>query len=599
MAVRELTMVLICVCVLAAPALAQGYPTEGQLLTNPGFDTDANDDGIPDGWNTDAARAQLREKQFMGGDRELVSVGDAYVLATQDITLEPGEEYTVSFSARGSGGGLAGALIVHGQDQPVREMPLLWRAEVEEDYLTYLVSFTAPNPVARLYIYNCAKKGQVAYDWVSLVKGKSDQAYIRQFRFGDRDMPITEPVVREHTPWATPLAGGPIRAFVSLYRYQTVRELVELAQRFELDYDVVEGGYTGDSMCSPNGHQMMRELAAGNYEVYVIASRMSEGVDKAVKRNVEAGAGLVVISGFGRITPYCNKDDLQVVGRGDPLLRDIPFDLMPQILAEVRTGMLGQGRVVWLNFPTDISRVWGVWPVENSHAAYMTREMRYWEYWHALIARTIQYAARGESPVENNLATGADHPAITVTGAPPGATCDITLRSTRELRWGEPDLTFPTQTAPVGGGTVPIAVPPNLPDGDALMDVTVRDADGGALWWGSPLRISSEQEATIAEIVQPQESWEPGDAVSATVNIEGAPEGASLQARLVDAYGRVIAQSSQDAAAQVQVSLTPPADQVLCVGHKLFLKLMRGPEEVDSAWTDVYFPRRANQDPAD
>jgi hypothetical protein len=235
MTIRELMLVLAFLCVLVVPAMAEGYPTEGQLLTNPGFDLDADEDGLPDGWATDAKRALLREKVFMGGDRELVSIGETYVLATQDVALEPGETYTISFSARGEGGATAGALLLHGKDAPTREMPVLWRVPVETDYLTYMVSFEAPNPVARLYLYNVAKKGRVSYDWVSLVKGKPDRAYIRQFNFGERDMPITDPAPTERTPWGTPLAGGPIKSFVSLYTIRPVRELVELAQRVELD----------------------------------------------------------------------------------------------------------------------------------------------------------------------------------------------------------------------------------------------------------------------------------------------------------------------------------------------------------------------------
>lgn len=595
---RNSLMILIALCLPAVPALAEGYPTDGQLLTNPGFDIDANEDGVPDGWNADTGRTLLREKVFMGGDRELVSVGESYVLATQDVALEPGETYTIAFSARGEDGATAGALLLHGKDAPTREMPVLWRVPVETDYLTYMVSFEAPNPVARLYLYNCAKTGHVSYDWVSLVKGKPDRAYIRQFGFGERDTPIEEPVVTEHRPWGIPLAGGPIKSLVSLYQFRTVRELVELSQRVELDYDVLEGGYTGTSLTAENGHRMMQRLADREYEVYVIASRLDERLDKDIKRNVEEGAGLVVLSGFARLSRYCDVESLQVADRSHPLLAAIPWDHMPaHILNEVRVGALGEGRVVWLNFPTDVSRVWGVWPVENSHEAYMSREMRYWEYWLALIGRSIQWAARGESGIEVSPADG-DTPTLRIVGAPAGATVDITSRFERELRWGDPDLVCATQTSPVGDGLVAVELLHELRGGATLIDVTVRDAEGGALWWGCPLRIEREQEATITTITQPQDSWEPGDTVTAPVTCEGDPAGLTLDARLVDAYGRLVAEESVPAAAEATVELTPPAKQILCVGHKLFVTLMDEAHEVDSAWTDVYFPRRGYEDAA-
>ncbi len=572
-------------------ALAQTYPTDGQLLVNPGFDTDADENGVPDGWSTSPERALLREKVFMGGDRELVSIGNTYVLATQPIKLEPGETYTVAFRARGAGGGTAGALIVHGKEKPTREMPLMWNIALDEEYAEYWAPFKAPNPVAVLYIYNVAKKGQVSYDWVSLIKGKPDRAYVRQFRFGERDDPDEDPVILPHTPWATPLSGGPIKAMVALYNYRTIRELVELSQRLDLDYDAVEGGYTGESLCSPTGRRLMRRLNAGEYEVYVVASRLDERLEKEIRAKVEAGAGLVVISGFGRLGNYCDKDDLQVADEDHYLRRDLPWSAMPShILNEVRFGKLGEGRVAWLNFPTDVARVWGVWPVENDHAAYMSREMRYWEYWHAFIARAIHWAARGESGIKVELATSAQEPALRITGAPEGATADVAIRHSRELRFGAPDLKYPAQSAPAGNAPVTVGIPADAPDGQLLADLTVRDAKGGALYWGS-LLIDRPQQARIAELTLDREYYEPGDTVTATVTCDPVAEGLQLRARLADAYGRAMAEAEQPAGEATALRISPPADQILCVGHKLFVQLLRGEHEVDSAWTDVYFPR--------
>lgn len=600
MVLTRMALLLMLTGLAACAALAESYPTQGQLLTNPGFDLDQDNDGVPDGWSTDTGRMLLREQVFMGGNRELVSVGDNYVLATQDISLEPGQIYTISFRARGEGGGLAGALIVHGPERPTIEKPLLWRVPVEEDYLTFAATFEAPNPVARLYIYNCSRQGKVSYDWVSLTKGRPDRAFIRQFSFRAEDIPITEPVVTDHTPWARPLSGGPLRAFVSLYVLQTMRELVELGQRIELNYDVMEGGYTGDSNSALNGNRMTQRLANREYEVYLVASRLSEELDADIKRNVQEGAGLVVLSGFGRLERYCARDDLQAVDRDHPLLQALPWDFLPaEILREVRVGQLGAGRVVWLNFPSDVARVWGVWPVKVDQADYMSREMRYWEYWLALIGRALQWAARGDNGVRVEAAPGTA-PALRITGAPPGATVDVTLRHCRELRWGEPELKYPTQTLPVRDGLVPLKLPDtDRPDGISLVDVTVRDAGGGALWWGAPLRVETPQAATITGITQAQATWEPGEVVRASVTLEPAPPaGLVVNARLVDAYGRLVAEDSRPGAPTVTVELAAPAPHVLCVGHKLFVKLLQGRHEVDSAWTDVYFPRRGYEDPA-
>lgn len=590
-ALQASVAVLLLIPMMAAPAVA--YPIEGQLLTNPGFDLDEDGDGIPDGWSTSGERATLQEIVFMGGNNALVSVGDTYVLATQDVTLEPDETYTISFSARGSGGGTAGVLLLHGEDRPVREMPLIWRSPVDEEYTEVGRTFKAPNAVARLYIYNTARKGEVAFDWVSLTKGEATRSYVNTVTFGERDMPDTDPVVREGMmPWGNPLSGGPLRAMISIYVFNTMRDTVELGQRLEMDADVMQGGYVGDLLYSLNGGRIMRTMDEDGYEVYVIASRLDERFEGEVREKVEAGAGLVVVSGFGRLGNYCAKEELEVVGADHPLMRDMPWEFMPaEILSEVRVGQIGEGRVVWLSFPNDVARVWGLLPVQLGHNDWMTREMRYWEHWYGFMARAARYAARGDS----GISLVREGEAIRVIGAPAAATVEVTPRHTRELRWGEADLSWPTQSFAAGAPITPV-VAEQPPDGPMIFDVVVRDADGGALYWGS---VADEaQPGPITELALDREWYEPGGMVRVTVTAAEQPAASVLQAGMVDAWGRTIAEATAPAATETVLELAPAAEQVLTAGHKLFVKLLaQDGHEVDSAWTDVYFPAVANEAP--
>ena len=589
---RRPTIVLF--VLLAIPAFAADYPVENQLLTNPGFEIDENADGIPDGWTTDDSRSRLQEIVFMGGNNALTSVGETYVLATQDLQLEPGETYTVSFRARGSGGGMAGALIVHGEDEPTAEMPLLWNVKLDDEYTEFGRSFEAPNPVARLYIYNIAREGEVAYDWVSVTKGEPSRAYVNSFDFGPRDTPITEPVVREGiTRWANPLAGGPVRALIDVYNYRPVREVVELAQRFEMDYDILDGGYAGDAICSPDGRRVMRTMDEDGYEVYVIGGRLDANFEESIREKVEAGAGLVVISGLGRLGNYCTPDDLQPIDGDHYIMRDLPWDYMPaHLLEEVRVGQIGEGTVVWLNFPYDRSRIWGIVPVETGdYAAWTTREMRYWEYWYAFMARAIYYAARGEGEV--TLSEDAD--AIRVAGAPAGATVEITPRHTRELRWGEPELLAEPRVLPAEA-PFGIGWRNEFPAGDLIYDLTVCDADGSTLYWGARV-TPHEQVATIESIDLSADFYEPGDTATAAIAVADPPADATVHARLIDSWERVIAEANAPAAGQVTLEMVPAAEDILTTGHKLFVKLMLDGREIDSAWTDVYFPAINNDSP--
>ncbi len=585
---------------MVSAAFGQGYPVEDQILTNPGFELDADEDGVPDGWNTGPDRAVRRETVFMGGGYELASVRDSYVLATQEIRLEPGETYTIAFSAKGSGGGQAGALIVHGEETPTSEMPLIWGVPLDEEFSEFGRTFQAPNPVARLYIYNTAREGEVVYDWVSLTKGEADRAYIGSFDFGERDTPIEEPVVRQHRTWATPLPGGPIRSLVTLYNYRTVREVVELSHRLAMDYNIVTGDYDGTSLTSPDGREVQRTMEEGGYEVYVVSSRLDDRFEEEIRANVEAGAGLVVISGFGSLEQYCDLEDLEEVTDDHYLVRDLPWEHLPaEILRAVRVGQIGEGRVVHLDLDPESSRAWGIMPVENDHTAWMNREMRYWEYWFAFLARAVYYAARGgndmrikESPDHNTIGFGGVSPEL----RDAAETIEVTVRHSRELRWGEPDLSYPTQTLHVGGdGT--FAFPEDIPDGELIIDVIIRDANGAALYWGC-ITTPDDRAARITEIDLGQDSYVPGDTIVAAVSIVPAPPaGTMLEARMVDSWGRVVAETQIDAEERASLVLQPPAEMLLTTGHKLFVKLMQDGHEIDSAWTDVFYPQIGNAAP--
>ena len=83
--------------------------------------------------------------------------------------------------------------------------------EAEEARRTYeeiVRTFIAPNPVARLYIYNVARtKGTVYYDYVSIRQGGPDRVIIPQLSLRRIDRPLEPPPQRRHIDWASPLPG--------------------------------------------------------------------------------------------------------------------------------------------------------------------------------------------------------------------------------------------------------------------------------------------------------------------------------------------------------------------------------------------------------
>ncbi len=579
-------------------ALAQ----EGEeLLVNPGFDLDADHNGLPDGWSTSAKQIRYREKQFMGKDYEILSQPGAYVLATQPIKLEKGQKYTLRFTARGEEGALAGALIVHGEDRPRREMPLMWNVGVTERYEEYITIFTAPNPVAVLYIYNIAKKGTVYYDSLSLRKGVPDHALISQLSFKPIDRPVGPPPETPHIAWASPLAGGPVKAFFTIRSFRCLRDVVELAQRLDLDYDVVDTGYQGQMLASETGRRATKRLKDGYYEVYVVPSRVPEALVKDIRKSVEAGAGLVVIEGFGQSAKFADKAAWQEASRDHFVRQGVPWEVMPaKILSGVAVGRLGQGRIVRLSFPLDVSRVWGLWPVENGLASWRRRQFEYWEWWESLLARTIVWAAGREGRARLRLAKATPE-AFTVEGqnAPQGATISALVRSGREIRFDGGLLRKSYhKLALERDGRCRIAIPADLPQGLVLADVILKEGQGRVVTWAS-FAQPRQQAARLTELTLDAEAYDPGAVAKLTVTLE-APKAvdAEVEVRLIDAFGRVVARQTKPLAlkaGQQQARLAVPLGRAITVHHKVFVRVLVGGQEATSKWVALMIPRLARE----
>lgn len=562
---------------------ATGQDNDREVLANGGFDVDADQDGRPDGWNVDPQRIVYREIVPFGRDYEIVSRPGEYVLATQDVRLVPGETYTVVIEARGSGGGTAGALIVHGETKPVTEMPLIWRQRVIEEYATYAATFQAPNPVARLYIYNVARVGEVAYRRVSLIRGTPDYPLVRDLSFGAEMDPAEPPAETPHHPWATPLAGGPIRTLFALYSFRSIREHVELANRIELDYDLLHTGVGGKDASSPTGRRAQQRLIANEYHLYVVANTLPEAFRIHIARAVEAGAGLVLCQNLGRATGLFDPQALEVVGPDHYLRRDLPWGLLPADLPrEVRAGELGGGRVVWLDYPTETTRVWGIWPVLNTQEDYRTRTLHHWEYELAFLARCFAWAARREQDVRLSATADAGGVRATVDGAPADARLELTLRSGREVRFPGPDLAFAPVVA--AAPTVAASWPEGFPAGGAVADLRLLDADGTVLYWGG-VPIERPRPGAFAELEITPRRCARGDPVTVAASATAAGR---IEASLSDAFGRVYARQAVDGD---RARIVLDTSRSLSAGNKLFVRLVGADGlEWDSRWVDIFLP---------
>jgi len=590
-------MVLTWLLLLALLVPVRAQEADGELLANAGFNEDADADGLPDAWNASLDKVAWHEKAYMGKDYELVSKPGTYVMATQPIRLEPGEKYTLSFRARGEQGGIGGALIVHGPEKPTREMPILWNVNLTEDFEEYVGTFVAPNPVAVLYIYNIAKdKGTVAYDSVSLRKGDPDHTIIGQISLRPVDQPVEPALDTPHIPWATPTPEGPVKAFATIRTFRCEREFLDLCQCVDMDYDLIHTGYEGDQCVSETGRRATKRLQESYYETYVIPSRISGRLLEDIKGRVQAGAGLVIVEGFGQAGKLMDVQALQEAPAEHYVRAGVPWDMMPEkVLSSVQVGELGKGRVVRLQFPLDRSRVWGILPYDTTLAPYQTRQFEYWHWWTSVLSRAILWSAHREGQTKLAVVqTTPDAIALSTTDAPQGATARYMVRSARELRFDAPPLRTEMLQAPVRADeSLRIEIPDTMPGGPVIADVMLLDAGGSVLDFGS-FTTDRPQKARIVEVAADKQACAPGETPQVSLKLTADGEvAATIECKVIDPFGRVVwqEQTTQSLpAGESSVTFTPDLSKALRTHCKVFARVLWDGAEQDSRWCGLLIP---------
>ncbi|MEN6344151.1 MAG: beta-galactosidase [Armatimonadia bacterium] len=572
-------------------ALAQDAPEE--LLKNPGFDLDADGNGMPDDWSTSPQTAKWQEVTYLSRNYELASRPGTYVVATQNVTLKRGQKYTLRMRLRGVDGASGGALIMHGPERPSIEQSIVWNLEPAATYEEYVATFTAPNPACRLYIYNVSRQGMIFYDSVSLREGEPKEVLIQQLHFPAIDRPAEPLETQDYISWANPVAGGALKTLCVTRALQSSREWSELDLRLQMDSDLLVTGYEGEMLVSPTGRQAMRRLQEGFYEVYVVNARMGEGLRAEIARRVSAGAGLVILEGFGIASKFLKPQDLTEVPAEHWLRSGYPENRMPEILRpSVQTGKLGQGRVVRLSFPVGANRLWGCLAADTSRAAWWSREFAEWEWSFCQLSRAITWAARGEPATRLSLESATGQALqVRVEGASAGSKLRVTLRSSREVRFDGPWRREPAQELPVGAdGRVSVPVPAGLPEGPVIADVTLLDAGGLAVNWGS-FWVDRPQATTLAEVTTDRAAYAPGEPVKVTAKLQTpAATGTELVARVIDAFGRVVSEARLQVDGRDSVSLDLPGWSPLGVHHAVWVQAMTGGREQDSHWIPLRIP---------
>ncbi|MBR4220192.1 MAG: beta-galactosidase [Victivallales bacterium] len=560
-----------------------------ELLKNSGFEVgEAN--GLPAAWTCDDAGLSRHELADFGGNYVVDAKPTAYCIATQNITLVPGKQHTVTARLRSTGSGRGGVLLLHGEKKPTREMPLIWNADTEGQYITLTRTFTAPNPQCRIYTYDLSKTGNVSYDFVSLREGEPDEMIIRQFGLREIDKPLTPPPVTEHIEFASKLAGGPLRTLFFIPTLRVQREINELTERIEMDCDVVgTGNASCTEMASFTGNRANSRLKENFYESFVFSARASAKVQSSVLAKVKAGAGLVFICGNAAPEEWKALTGWKALPKNDPIWQLFPMKSFPDkdLLAGIWTTTYGEGRVFRIVFDKEAASVFSLLPCRrDGQTVWLRRQEAYWENWYALLGELIHRSARGESKTTIQ-ANGRN-----LTFSPDVKKLQVVFQYKNELRFdGEPTRRSKPAIQEVFNGKAIL-----LPSRDNLSGYAVLsalDENDKTLAWKviefgnvSPL-LAFDNPAT--EVCQPNASPTVCFRPTAKCNLENI----TLRIRLIDPYKQVLEQkelSLPNITPNMVVKVPIPTSKATTAFNRIEVILLKNGVEMERIWKPLMIP---------
>lgn len=373
---------------------------------------------------------------------------------------------------------------------------------------------------------------------------------------------LSRAVVTPHVPWANPLRGGPIKA-LTLTDDQNAREIIELAQRLELDFTYVkfrtmfetEWLYQGDRSIPTLEHAQRRLLEALNeneFDLILLAGlkwdhHFTPEIRERIVELVRGGTGLIFIEpdGFSAGEPLAEamgiaeNRSMWNFHRWQPvaehyLTNALPWSIFPltrrmdyttwpagEVLATCGEGdaerplmvasQLGEGRVLALTYDVLTHELSyrgyaGITPTLSYRGKWLRDEFaamtwEYWEGWYALLTRACTWAAGRETPVR-----------LTAIAAPDVALGEggtVTIRGeTVEPGAYQAEVTFRDRwSKPVASVRVPwqtelsVPMPADLRAGLTLVDVIVRDGSGASVGWGEgSFTVNAPARITAVEV---------------------------------------------------------------------------------------------------
>lgn len=425
---------------------------------------------------------------------------------------------------------------------------------------------------------------------------------------------LTEDYVSPHIPWAKPYASGKIRALFVVPR-GTAREIIEVAQRLDLDYEYVmtlsdtELGWTATSshyaLAEGISREEMiaelREKLAQDYDVIITGHINWEMFPLellyTMMEKVHGGTGLVhSYSALGRndiINRVFAKPEIEA-----PFVTSgVPWEALPVwrdlgIETVLETRQFNNGRMALLNHGPNKPRFLFLTPKPDD-TDWSWRELHY-EYYQSLALKAILWAARREPPVMID-SIGVGGATIARAGLPQSALratlSGTTAGLTAHLRVQDEDRRiFAEERAPVTGAEVSFALP-MVPAGTYFADLSLRSEHGVENWGSVAFAVTSDP--SIASVTLEPAHAMPGEDVSVNVALAGGrlPAGHSLVVEATDNLGRVIARKYADlGAGQTEARVPFRVSNPIALSADVTVRLMAGGAELDHETAWLYTP---------
>jgi len=463
--------------------------------------------------------------------------------------------------------------------------------------------------------------------------------------YGPKYHTPTMDVVTPHIAWAKPCERGPLRVLFIAPR-TCMREVVEIAQRFEIDYaflpiyqDCIYDFYVpyppAGEMRFIKGHhpaeqeKMVKERLGHEYDLIVMSALHWPGAPSFVRyevlRQVKNGAGLIKStgSGWGKQTDeFLAKALVKRITVPEELAQGLPWKSLPVfskyrdasdfLSSTLAASAFGQGKIVLIqgfdvphlqilapgftakpitHYIRDISR-----HREKEYPEYSLPvddiKLLHYDYYLAYVIRVMMYAA-GRLPDVVVQDDGAPH----ILEREDLGNIDITVANNGEARSGlearlvlrdvenqvHAESDHDLQVLPAGESRISFRTRP-LPAGEYFADVWVMKGGKIVSFGTRALRVASG--TSLKGVTLDRDSLGTSEGVGGRIEIAaGTPDlsGLSVAVEQIDNFGRVVCRESMRPEQGVIKFALPAVKEPLTVYQTILVSLSQGDMVIDTS----------------